>query len=58
MNPSKQFQGASLSDPHGLFNGGLEAKKTRAIDFHQGDKIDERVLKALVRAAVAFNKAK
>jgi hypothetical protein len=49
---------ATLSDPHGLFNGGLEAKKTRAIDFHEGDKIDERALKALVRAAVAFNKGK
>jgi hypothetical protein len=52
------FEGASLSDPHGLFNAGLEAKKTRAIDFHEGDKIDERALKALVRAAVAFNKGK
>lgn len=52
------FQGASLSDPHGLFNAGLEAKKTQAIDFHESDKIDERALKALVKAAVAFNKGK
>ena len=52
------FQGASLSDPRGLFNAGLEAKKTRAIDFHEGDRIDERAVKALVKAAVAFNKSK
>jgi hypothetical protein len=35
------FQGASIPDPHKLFNAGLEAKKTRAIDFHEGDRIDE-----------------
>ena len=49
------FKGASLEDPHGLFNAGLEAKATRAIDFHEGDKIDEPALKNLVRAAVAHN---
>jgi hypothetical protein len=51
------FQGASLPDPHNLFNAGLEAKKTRAIDFHEGDKINEPALKALIRAAVAQNPA-
>ena len=49
------FKGASLEDPRGLFNAGLEAKATRAIDFHEGDKIDEPALKNLVRAAVAYN---
>jgi hypothetical protein len=49
------FQGAALADPHKLFNAGLEAKKTRAIDFHEGDKIDGSALKALIRAAVAQN---
>jgi hypothetical protein len=51
------FQGASLPDPHKLFNAGLEAKKTRAIDFHEGDKINEPALKDLIRAAVAQNPA-
>src|SRR6195256_6408219 len=49
------FKGASLEDPHGLFNAGLEAKATRAIDFHEGDKIDEPAFKNLVRAAVTHN---
>jgi hypothetical protein len=49
------FKGASLPDPHGLFNAGLEAKATRAIDLHEGDKINEPALKELIRAAVAFN---
>jgi hypothetical protein len=49
------FKGASLDDPHGLFNAGFEAKATRAIDFHQGDKIDAAALQELVRAAVALN---
>ena len=49
------FKGASLEDPHGLFNAGLEAKATRAIDIHQGDKLNASALKALVRAAVAQN---
>jgi len=51
------FQGASLPDPHKLFNAGLEAKKTRAIDFHEGDKINEPALKDLIRAVVAQNPA-
>ncbi len=49
------FKGASLDDPKGLFNSGLDAKATRAIDFHEGSKIDEPALKELVRAAVAHN---
>src|ERR1022692_5257762 len=49
------FQGASLPDSHKLFNSGLEAKKTRAIDFHEKDKINEPALKDLIRAAVAHN---
>ena len=49
------FKGASLPDPHGLFNASLEAKATRAIDFHEGDKINEPALKGLIRAAVAYN---
>ena len=51
------FKGASLKDPKGLFNAGLDAKATRAIDFNEGDKIDESALKALIRAAVACNLA-
>lgn len=51
------FKGASLEDPKGLFNAGLEAKATRAIDFHEGEKIDEPALKNLVRAAVDYNGA-
>jgi hypothetical protein len=49
------FQGAFLEDPHKLFNAGLDAKKTRAIDFHEGDTINESALKDLIRAAVAYN---
>jgi hypothetical protein len=49
------FKGASLADPSGLFNSSLEGNTRRAIDFHEGDKIDERALKALIRAAVALN---
>ena len=48
-------KGASLEDPSGLFNSGLEGNTRRAIDFHEGDKIDEKALKALIRAAVALN---
>jgi hypothetical protein len=48
-------KGASLPDPTGLFNSSLEGNTRRAIDFHEGDKIDERALKALVRAAVELN---
>ena len=47
-------KGASLEDP-GLFNSSLEGNTRRAIDFHEGDKIDEKALKALIRAAVALN---
>jgi hypothetical protein len=52
------FKGASLNDPEGLFNAGLEAKATRAIDIHEGDVLNEEALKPLVRAAVALNVAK
>jgi len=48
-------KGASLADPSGLFNASLEGNTRRAIDFHEGDKIAERALKALIRAAVALN---
>jgi hypothetical protein len=48
-------KGASLKDPSGLFNSSLEGNTRRAIDFHEGDKIDEKALKALIRAAVALN---
>ena len=51
-------KGASLKDPAGLFNSSLEGNVRRAIDFHEGDKVDEKALKALVRAAVALNKSK
>jgi len=50
-------KGASLPDPSGLFNSSLEGNVRRAIDFHEGDKPDEKALKALIRAAVAFNTA-
>ena len=52
------FKGASLEDPHGLFNAGLEAKATRAIDIHEGDMIDEPALQELIRAAVEQNASK
>ncbi|HWB00702.1 MAG TPA: DUF1801 domain-containing protein [Pirellulales bacterium] len=48
-------KGASLDDPKGLFNASLEGNTRRAIDFHQGDTIDEQALEALIRAAVALN---
>jgi|SRR5690242_7389622 hypothetical protein len=48
-------KGASLEDPSGLFNSSLEGNTRRAIDFREGDRIDETALKALVRAAVALN---
>jgi hypothetical protein len=50
--------GAKLKDPAGLFNSSLEGNTRRAIDFHEGDKINEAALKTLVRAAVTLNKAK
>ncbi len=48
-------KGASLKDPSGLFNSSLDGNVRRAIDFHEGDKIDEKALQALIRAAVALN---
>jgi hypothetical protein len=48
-------KGASLDDPAGLFNSSLDGNVRRAIDFHEGDKIDEKALKALIRAAVKLN---
>ena len=50
-------KGAALEDPSGLFNSSLEGGVRRAIDFHEGDKIDGKALKALIRAAVALNTA-
>jgi hypothetical protein len=50
--------GARLPDPDKLFNAGLEGNQRRAIDLFEGDKVNERALKALVRAAIAFNQAK
>jgi len=50
-------RGAALDDPTDLFNASLEGNTRRAIDFHQGDKIDEKALKALIREAVALNTA-
>jgi hypothetical protein len=49
------FQGAFLEDRHKLFNAGLDAKKMRSIDFHEGDAVDESALKELIRTAVAHN---
>ena len=48
-------KGAALDDPSGLFNASLEGNTRRAIDFHEGDDINEEALKALIRAAVALN---
>jgi hypothetical protein len=50
-------KGAALKDPSGLFNSSLEGNTRRAIDFHEGEKIDEEALKTLVRAAVTLNKS-
>ncbi len=50
--------GASLPDPDGLFNAGLEGNMRRAIDFFEGDKINARALKTLIRAAVAYNQTR
>jgi hypothetical protein len=52
------FRGASLADPHHLFNGGLEAKASRSIDLAEGDPVNEPALQELIRAAVAYNAAK
>jgi hypothetical protein len=51
------FKGATVPDPKGMFNSGLEAKATRSIDFVEGAKLDEAGLKTLVRAAAALNAA-
>ena len=51
-------KGAALKDPSGLFNSSLEGNTRRAIDFHEGDKIDAKAFKALIRAAVALNTSK
>ena len=50
-------KGASLEDPSGLFNSSLDGNTRRAIDIHEGDKINEKALKALIHAAVALNTA-
>ncbi|HEY1510061.1 MAG TPA: DUF1801 domain-containing protein [Solirubrobacteraceae bacterium] len=50
-------KGASLEDPSGVFNSSLEGNTRRAIDFHEGDEIDEEAFKALIRGAVALNNA-
>jgi hypothetical protein len=51
-------KGAALKDPSGLFNASLEGNTRRAIDLHEGDQIDEKALKTLIRAAVTLNKSK
>jgi hypothetical protein len=51
-------KGASLKDPSGLFNSSLEGSTRRAIDIHEGEKLNEGAFKALIRAAVALNKSK
>jgi hypothetical protein len=51
-------KGAALEDPSGLFNSSLEGNTRRAIDLHEGDTIDEKALKALIRAAVTLNTSK
>ena len=51
-------KGASLDDPSGLFNSSLEGNTRRAIDFHEGDKVDAKALKALIRSAIDLNTSK
>ena len=51
-------KGAALEDPAGLFNASLEGNTRRAIDFHEGEMVDEAALKALIRAAVTLNRSK
>jgi hypothetical protein len=51
------FKGASLKDPSGVFNSSLEGNARRAIDFHEGDEIDEDAFKTLIRAAAASNRS-
>ena len=51
-------KGAALKDPSGLFNASLDGNTRRAIDFHEGNQIDEKALKTLIRGAVTLNKSK
>ena len=51
-------KGAAVPDPSGIFNASLEGNTRRAIDFHEGDRINEKALKSLIRTAVALNKSK
>jgi hypothetical protein len=51
-------KGAALKDPSGIFNASLEGSTRRAIDFREGEKINEKALKTLVRAAVTLNKSR
>ena len=51
------MKGAALDDPSGLFNSSLDGNTRRAIDFHEGEKINKEALKALIRAAVALNRS-
>ncbi len=51
-------RGAALKDPSGLFNSSLEGNTRRAIDFHEGEKVNEEALKTLVRAAVTLNRSR
>jgi hypothetical protein len=51
-------RGAAVEDPSGLFNSSLEGNTRRAIDFHEGEKIDQAALKALIRSAVALNQSR
>lgn len=51
-------KGAALEDPSGLFNSSLEGNTRRAIDFHEGEKLNEKAFKTLLRAAVALNESK
>jgi hypothetical protein len=50
-------KGAALEDPSGLFNSSLDGNVRRAIDFHEGEKVNEKALKALIREAIAFNES-
>ena len=52
------FKGATLEDAQGIFNAGLDAKASRAIDIHEGERINEAAIKSLVRAAAALNDSK
>ena len=52
------LNGAALSDPEGLFNGELAGNQRRAIEFSEGDRLEEGALKTLVRAAISYNQAK